>query len=258
MLKRLFKGVKEMPRRKVTEIKYDINDSAVERLKNYNINYVKRKRSEAKAKISNRVYRLISMGQKLYEQGKREKDHFNKIGLYSLEEAYEIVKKNRIPISFRAFGGRVERKSIPSVKIGRKRFIPSLLLEDWISLYDEFYTVRDAFKKLKKYERDLNLRAFIGRVEKNSIPSIKIGTQRWIPKTYINEYAKVVKNYHTVSSAMNELRKNGIKIRRNAFERRIDRGRIPHVKIGGKRFIPKDVVKQVIKGELDRMKNRNK
>jgi len=243
-----------MPRKKITEIKYEINDPAVTRLKNYNINYVKRKRVEEKNRISQKVYKLVSMGQKIYEQGKREKEYFNRLGLFTLEEAYEIVKKNNVPISFRAFGGRVERKSIPSIKIGRKRFIPSLLLDYWISLYKDFYTVRSAFEKLKKYEKDLNLRAFIGRVEKGSIPSVKIGTQRWIPQDYINEYTKIVKNYHTVSTAMKELRKSGVKIRRNAFERRIDRGRIPHIKIGGKRFIPKDVVRQVIKLEIDRKK----
>ena len=242
-----------MPKRKITAIEYEINDPAVEKLLNYNINYLKRKHVERNAKLSDRVYNIVSMAQRMYEQGKREKEHFKRIGLYTLEEAYEMVKKNGIPISFRAFGGRVERKSIPSVKIGRKRFIPALMLEEWINLHKNYYTVREAFEKLKNYEKDLNLRAFIGRVEKGSIPSLKIGTQRWIPKDYLDEYIKVVQNYHTVSSAMKELRKAGIKIRRNAFERRIDRGRIPHVKIGGKRFIPKEVVNKVIQLERERM-----
>ena len=42
-----------------------------------------------------------------------------------------------------------------------------------------------------------------------------------------------------------EEKTSGIKIKRNAFERRLDRGRIPHVKIGGRRFIPEDVMREL-------------
>ena len=42
----------------------------------------------------------------------------------------------------------------------------------------------------------------------------------------------------------------GIKIKRNAFERRLDRDRIPHEKIGGRRVIAKEVLGELITKEL--------
>jgi len=42
----------------------------------------------------------------------------------------------------------------------------------------------------------------------------------------------------------------GIKIKRNAFERRLDRNRIPHEKIGGRRVIAKEVLEELISKEL--------
>ena len=47
-----------------------------------------------------------------------------------------------------------------------------------------------------------------------------------------------------------ELHKSGIKIKRNAFERRLDRARIPHVKVGGRRFIHDDVLKELVDKEV--------
>ena len=42
----------------------------------------------------------------------------------------------------------------------------------------------------------------------------------------------------------------GIKIKRNAFERRLDRNRIPHEKIGGRRVIAKEVLDELVSKEL--------
>jgi hypothetical protein len=42
----------------------------------------------------------------------------------------------------------------------------------------------------------------------------------------------------------------GIKIKRNAFERRLDRGRVPHVKVGGRRFIHEDVLGELVDKEV--------
>ncbi|MEM3499296.1 MAG: hypothetical protein QXI17_01365, partial [Candidatus Bilamarchaeaceae archaeon] len=66
----------------------------------------------------------------------------------------------------------------------------------------------------------------------------------------IEALTHVSKNYYSVSQALRELHENGINIKRNAFERRLDRGRIPHYKVGGRRFIHEKVVKELIAKEL--------
>ncbi|MDD5337554.1 MAG: hypothetical protein PHS02_03670, partial [Candidatus ainarchaeum sp.] len=56
----------------------------------------------------------------------------------------------------------------------------------------------------------------------------------------------VAQSYYTVTQAIHRLSKAGIGITRNAFERRLDRNRIPHTKIAGRRFIPMEVVDELI------------
>jgi hypothetical protein len=153
-------------------------------------------------------------------------------------------------ISFRAFGGRIERRSIPSVKVGKKRYIPMQSLEDILAVGKEFYSIREAYELYRKYNRMINYRAFIGRVEKSSIPSLKIGTKRLIPRDAIDSLSHIARKYYSVSEAIKELHVKGVEIKRNAFERRLDRNRIPHVKIGGRRFIPRDVIDELADKEI--------
>ncbi len=123
-------------------------------------------------------------------------------------------------------------------------------LSDMLGISEEYYTVRKAYEVYKKNNKNINYRAFIGRVEKNSIPSLKIGTKRLIPKNAIDSLSHVAKKYYSVSEALKELHKKDLPIKRNAFERRLDRNRIPHVKISGRRFIPREVVSELIDKEL--------
>jgi hypothetical protein len=153
-------------------------------------------------------------------------------------------------ISFRAFGGRIERGTIPFVKVGRKRYIPISVLKDITKTKSDFYTVKEAFEEYKRANQKINFRAFIGRIEKGSIPSVKFGTRRLVPKDAVESLTHISSNYYTVSQAIKELYKGGIRIKRNAFERRLDRGRIPHVKIGGRRFIHEDVMKELVDKEV--------
>ena len=44
--------------------------------------------------------------------------------------------------------------------------------------------------------------------------------------------------------------KKGVRIKRNAFERRLDRNRIPHEKIGGRRVIAREVLDELVSKEL--------
>jgi hypothetical protein len=60
----------------------------------------------------------------------------------------------------------------------------------------------------------------------------------------------VCKNYYDVGDAVSEMNSRGIRIKRNAFERRLDRNRIPHVKIGGRRVIAKEVLGELVSKEL--------
>ncbi|MCC7569887.1 hypothetical protein KO465_00900 [Candidatus Micrarchaeota archaeon] len=236
-----------MGRKKAFELKSK-SDPVIGKIKKIDIEDMATSRMSEEKEVHDAVYQIVSTAQNLVDQGRIEKSSLKDYGLFTIEEAYQEIKKNKIPISFRAFGGRVERNSIYSTKIGRKRYIPEPVLKDWVGLYKDYYTVREAYNKIKKH-LDLNMRAFIGRVEKNSVPSIKIGTQRWVPREYVDGLTYVAQNYYDVSSAIKSMKKSNVKIKRNAFERRLDRKRIPHVKIGGRRFIHQEVLEQLIKVE---------
>ncbi|MCM8830596.1 MAG: hypothetical protein NC918_00145 [Candidatus Omnitrophica bacterium] len=247
-----------MPRGKKFNIIDNITDPIINNLKSYNIEQLKQKRKQQESELYSNVSKMVKEANKLMEQQKLEKSRLRAMGFLSIDEAYEEIKKANIPISARAFGGRIERKSIRSEKIGKKRVIAKPVLHDWISLHSNFYSVKKAFEILKQHEPDLNLRAFIGRIEKNSIPSIKINTQRWIPKEVVESLTHVAKNYVDVSQAIALLQANNINIKRNAFERRLDRGRIPHIKLGGRRLISKTVMDFLIKKELELQQKKPK
>ncbi|MFA5105732.1 MAG: hypothetical protein WC506_02105 [Candidatus Micrarchaeia archaeon] len=238
-----------MSRGKRIVLEKNFKDPVISRIKSVRVPELKKERVSREKGISSSIQGIVNQAQDLYEQDKLEKDALKSMGLYTLEEAHEELKRNGINISFRAFGGRVERKSIPSAKIGKKRLIPKPVIHDWVALKNEYYTMKEAYTVLKKHE-EINFRAFIGRVEKNSIPSLKIGTQRWIPKTSIDGLVHVVSNYYSVGDAVEFLETKGVKIKRNAFERRLDRNRIPFEKVGGRRMISRDIMEELAAKEL--------
>jgi len=239
-----------MPRGKRIVIERNNKDVLVHKVKSFRLSELKSKRKRTESELFSNVSQIVKSAQMLYEQDKLDKSRLRSLGLLTVDEAYDEVKRGGVGISARAFGGRIERRSIHSEKIGKKRLIPKPVIHDWISLHKDFYSVKDAFEILRQHENELNLRVFIGRVEKNTIPSVKINTQRWIPKDVVDSMVHISKNYYDVSQAINMLQSKGLKIRRNAFERRLDRNRIPHEKIGGRRVIAKDVVEELALKEL--------
>lgn len=244
-----------MPRGKRIVIEKAIKDPVVARLKGMKIGDLKQKRAGVEDELHESIGEIVDRAKELHAQDKLEREKLRGLGLYTLDEAYEELRKGGVGLSFRAFGGRVERRSVHSEKIGNKRLIPKPVIHDWISLANEFYSVKQAYNELKKHER-LNLRAFIGRIEKNSVPSLKIGTQRWVPKSAIDAMVHVCRNYYEVGDAVSVMANRGIKIKRNAFERRLDRNRIPHEKIGGRRVIAKEVLEELVSKELALAKPR--
>ncbi|MEM4196728.1 MAG: hypothetical protein QXV64_01245 [Candidatus Anstonellaceae archaeon] len=246
-----------MPRKKKFVLSKLPPDNVILKLKNFNISQLKTKRKQHENALLANVQKMVKEAEELYRQEKLDKQRLKSLGFLSLDEAYEEVKKSGIQISRRAFGGRIERGSIRSEKIGNRRFIPLPILHDWISINSSFYSVKKAFEILKEHEKDLNLRAFIGRVEKNTIPSIKINTQRLIPKEIVEALAHVSKNYLDVAEAVKFLHQNNVHIRRNAFERRLDRGRIPFIKLGGKRLISKAVLEELLRKELELIQQKD-
>ncbi|MCX6770264.1 MAG: hypothetical protein NT051_06375 [Candidatus Micrarchaeota archaeon] len=239
-----------MPRGKRIVIEKVVKDPIVSGLKNMRISDMKSKRAKVEKELHSNVSDIVSKARDLYEQDRLEKDRLKGMGLYTIDEAYDELKKGGLGLSFRAFGGRVERRSVHSEKIGNKRLIPKPVIHDWIALANEYYSVKQAYTELKKHEKGVNLRAFIGRIEKNAVPSLKIGTQRWVPKSAIEAMSHVCRNYYDVGEAVQTMGSRGIKIKRNAFERRLDRGRIPHEKIGGRRVIAREVLDELVTKEL--------
>jgi len=238
-----------MPRGKKIIIETEIDDDFVDKFRSIDLDEIKKEREQTERGLSSSVASVFKVAQNLYRQKASEEELESKHELFSVRSAYDYLKDNGVFISFRAFGGRIERGTIPFVKVGRKRYLPKSVLDDITSTKSEFFTVKEAFEEYKKANQKINFRAFIGRIEKGSIPSVKFGTRRLVPKDAVEALTHISSNYLSVSQAIKELHKGGIKIKRNAFERRLDRGRIPHVKIGGRRFIHEDVMHELIDKE---------
>jgi len=243
-------------RGKRINIDVEINDGVINQFKDINPEFIKRSRSKAEKTLSTSVSNVFNTAKKLYQKRATEED-IQKNRLYSVQDAYDHLKERGLYISFRAFGGRIERGTVPYVKIGRKRYIPQVVLDDILDLNTKFYSVKESFDEYRKFNKKINYRAFIGRVEKGSVPSVKIGTRRLIPRQAVDALTHVSKEYFSVSEALDKLHKKGIKIKRNAFERRLDRGRIPHVKVGGRRFIPNNVLDRLVELEYE-LRSRRK
>ena len=239
-----------MPRGKKIVIETEIEDELVDKYRSIDLDGIKQKRSVVEKGLSGSIASVFKVAQDLYRQKASEDELEGKHELFSVRSAYDYLKESGVYISFRAFGGRIERGTVPFVKVGRKRYIPKMVLDDVVSTKNSFYTVKEAFKEYKKANPDINFRAFIGRIEKGSVPSVKFGTRRLVPREAVEALTHISSNYHSVSQAVKELHKNGIRLKRNAFERRLDRGRIPHEKVGGRRFIHEDVLKELVDKEI--------
>ncbi len=239
-----------MPRGKKIVIEKEINDELVDQYRSIDVDEIRKRRDSVEKSLSGSVAGVFKVAQQLYKEKSSEEDLEARHSLYSVRGAYDYLKGNGIYISFRAFGGRIERGTVPYVKVGRKRFIPKAVLDDVVNTKGDFYTVREAFSDYKKANSSINFRAFIGRIEKGSIPSVKFGTRRLVPKEAMEALTHISEDYYSVSEAVKELHKEGVRIKRNAFERRLDRGRIPHVKVSGRRFIHQEVLQELTDKEI--------
>ncbi|MEM2909410.1 MAG: hypothetical protein QXT05_00250 [Candidatus Bilamarchaeaceae archaeon] len=239
-----------MPRGKKIVIETEINDDVVDKFRRIDVESIKRDWESTEKGLSASLATVFKAAQELYKQKAEGEAICSSYKLYSVKDAYDYLRDKGLILSFRAFGGRIERGTVPYIKLGRKRYIPQSVLEKIVNTKKEFYTVREAFQEYKKANEKINFRAFIGRVEKGSVPSIKLGTRRLVPKDAIDALTHVSRNYYSVTEALQNLHKAGIKIRRNAFERRLDRNRIPHEKIGGRRFVHEKVLRELIDKEL--------
>ncbi len=240
-----------MGRKRIIAIDKELEDPVVEDYLKFD--WSKLAKKIPKSRVGN-VSKIAKMAEQIYRESGDEEALLDS-GLFDLQSAYDYLRENGVRVSFRALGGRIERGKIPSVKIGRKRYILKDVLDNLIAVKNNFYTVREAYNVYKKHDSKTNYRAFVGRIEKGSIPSVKIDGRRFIPKKAVETYTHLKQTYYTISEAMDEFRKHGIHINRNAFERRLDRGRIPHYKVKGRRYIPKDVFEQVLNIELRRRKH---
>ncbi len=239
-----------MPRGKRIVIETEVEDEWIDRFRSLDVDKIRKEWESSDPTLSSSVATVFRAAQDLYKQKADDAALRSSYKLYSVKEAYDYLRGNNLLLSFRAFGGRIERGTIPFVKIGRKRYIHQNVLDNIIETKNEFYTVKEAYQAYKKANPAINFRAFIGRVEKGSVPSVKLGTRRLIPAEAMEALTHVSKNYYSVTQALKELHKNGINIKRNAFERRLDRGRVPHQKVGGRRFIHSKVLKELITKEI--------
>jgi len=239
-----------MPRGKKIIIETEVDNEFVDKFRNIDLGEIKKERTTVEKGLSSSVSQVFKVAQNLYKKKVGEEELEGKHELFSVRSAYDYLKENGVYISFRAFGGRIERGAVPYVKVGRKRYIPKQILDDISNTKSEFFTVKEAYTEYKKANPNINFRAFIGRIEKGSVPSVKFGTRRLVPREAVDALTHISSKYFTVSQAVKELHKSGIKIKRNAFERRLDRSRIPHEKVGGRRFIHEDVLHELVDKEV--------
>lgn len=246
-----------MPRGKKIIIETEVEDEMVDKFRDIDVNDIRKDRAVVEKGLSSSLATVFKAAQDLYKKKTEEAVLKDSHKLYSVKDSYDYLRGKGLILSFRAFGGRIERGTVPYIKVGRKRYIPQAVLDDILETKDEFYTVKDAYHEYKKSNPKINFRAFIGRVEKGSVPSVKLGTRRLIPRDAIDALTHVSRNYYSVTQALRELHKSGIRIKRNAFERRLDRGRIPHEKIGGRRFIHSKVLKELVDKEVSLKKQKS-
>jgi hypothetical protein len=165
--------------------------------------------------------------------------------LMKLQDAYDYLRENGILISFRAFTGRIERGSIPTIKINKLRYIPKDVLDAIIDEHRNFYSIKECYELHKKV-KPINFRTFLGKIERKLIPCVKLIGGKKVPKTFFNAYLNFISSYYDVPEALEKLKENKVKITRAALERKLDRKTIPFVKFGGKRYIHKDVLYELI------------
>ena len=137
-----------MPRGKRIVIERKVKDPIVSKLKSIKVSDIKSRRASREADLHESIAGVVKQAQSLYSQDRIDREKLSGMGLVSIDEAFDEVKRSGIGISFRAFGGRIERKSIRSEKIGSKRVIPRQVVQDWIALHKDYYTVRQAYEKL--------------------------------------------------------------------------------------------------------------
>ena len=155
-----------MPRGKKIIIETQVDDEFVDRFRSIDIDEIRKERDMTERGLSSSIAGIFKVAQNLYRQKASEDELEGKHELFSVRSAYDYLKDNSVYISFRAFGGRIERGTIPFVKVGRKRYIPKSVLDDITNTKSEFYTVKEAFEEYKKANENINFRAFIGRIEK--------------------------------------------------------------------------------------------
>jgi len=237
-----------MVRRKSIMIETEVDSQTVDQLTNIDVGEMHRKRKIVEDDFEMTMRRILQEAKEAELQRPGEVIG-NEHKLFSVRETHRYLNENGIKISLRTLCGRIERGSIPFIKVGRKRYIPKKVLEDLIATKSRYYSIRDAFKTYSKQNRNVSFRSFAGRIEKGTIPSVKFGTRRLIPVEVVESLSHIDRNYLSVNQTVDELDKSGVGLRRNALERRLDRGRIPHEKVGGKRYIHKDVVRELIDKE---------
>ncbi len=161
---------------------------------------------------------------------------------FTAREAFEQLRPHEEGLTLRAFIGRMERKSVPSIKAAGRRLVGKEVVDALIAWRQEYFTLKQAYEHLVGHEKGLNFRAFVGRVEQGSIPSVKAEGQRWIAKQEIDKRM----NYYTFAQAMDVFGEHDIWIRPKTFERRLDKKQIQYEKMGGLRMIARDVLEALV------------
>jgi hypothetical protein len=104
-----------MPRGKKIVIETAIEDEFIDKYRSIDLDSMKKKRNTVEKGLSSSVAGVFKVAQNLYKQKLGEEELEAKHELFSVRSAYDYLKGNGVYISFRAFGGRIERGTVPFV-----------------------------------------------------------------------------------------------------------------------------------------------
>ncbi len=114
--------MKDVPRGRRIVINKKIDDNKIDEFKSLDMQELKGDRTNIEMQLSSSIESVMEAAKEMSARKKLNDEALQKAGLYTIQDAYEFLRSKGLDISFRAFGGRIERRSIPSVKLGKKRY----------------------------------------------------------------------------------------------------------------------------------------
>ncbi|MCS7122842.1 MAG: hypothetical protein NZ908_02725 [Candidatus Micrarchaeota archaeon] len=107
--------------------------------------------------------------------------------VYTLEQAYNMLKRVNPKLTMRAFIGRIEKDKIPVIVAYRKRYIPKRVVDDLVYIYSNYVEVAEALAIYRDNGINISRNTLERRLDRGILPYITLGKKRLIPKAILFE-----------------------------------------------------------------------